>query len=493
MVGPLIRRTVIESDQNKLDPTENPIDFQKLLENQQSGINWVKRFEGGLRFFLPNCFKREKTGEIVCISEILPPFEESHLANKLVDKNVKRTAVKTLELYKSVLNQPLQLKHPDIHSHHFFKQNIDSLESLLPIIPYLETNSYDLNSLSGKQWKALDVVHFELTQNKLLLAAQLLNSTSVNEVRELLAKHFNVDFSKALVSEILAKNLAYTLDQGGKILSIPIKQQNGFYLMIEYTVREFTVGDNLPVYILEADQKEVVAPPFMVIRGTETTFNRKGSIESLQMDLLDAEGIAVEPLYKSLALDKNEKSIHYFFDKWEKEGKKPIITGHSLGGFLSLWIGVHFLSKIDGVFTFNSPGVSNSLVQIYREQCKKSDTPNPQDKIVNFVREGDPVSGLESHFIGQSIETWPSNSTNDKGIQEIHSEYILLGAFNAQKIDCEKEQENTHRRRLNMVRQLASYCLKNSDIFKTTPDWWTQKSEYLVKYQTALREHLGFN
>lgn len=420
---------------------------------------------------------REKTGPIVtsCQNGVHPESFYRDLFSQGV-------------INQAVINQAIRLL-PDFEKTNQYTAFIT--KATKPELSRLELDEQD--------WQVLDEVNYQLTQERLSSLSAMLKGKNFDTLHHEMDTTLGVDYEEALIAEVLARSLAYTLGLNGKKITIPTKLDDGTFKDIEYTIREYQLGDHLPCYILES--RDPSARPWIVARGTETAIGRniygkeyrQGSLESLYADMLDREGVASAAVIKAIVNEsKNQESLAQIFTKWQNEGKKVNLAGHSLGGYLIHDIAARFYTDVHAAYGFNAPSVGRDVANIYnhaeekeakelgisREQLRK--------KIVNFVCDGDVVSASGKVLIGNHIALTTAHGEYNSDPTHQHSRYALLGNFKAQNIDTKKESGKWARYLVDKTRYIAGKVLRSvlsccsSD---TLPDWWVHKDHYAHLYK----------
>ncbi|MBS0635611.1 MAG: DUF2974 domain-containing protein [Verrucomicrobia bacterium] len=303
-------------------------------------------------------------------------------------------------------------------------------------------------------WKELDTVNFALTQEHLETLCNLFNSPYHEETVQAFKEHGN--WNEALVAETLAKALAYTEDLGDKSIKLPVLSANNRYELKEFTIKSWSLGDNLPCYVLSRENEQ----SWIIPRGTEIATKkterrelRQGAMESILADC-DPKGIAYTVLEKA---QKGRVLEELFYDA----GDNAIIAGHSLGGLLANELAARFPDKIAHAYGFSAPGISK---ETYQSLTDKLDT-----KVTNFQTEGDLVPSAGRYCIGKNF------AVSSEAPDAIHAH--LQHNLNRQStrltvVDNEKENEKLMRRVSEATRKtVGGAILKISTLFKKAPIW----------------------
>lgn len=192
------------------------------------------------------------------------------------------------------------------------------------------------DDFNSEDLKVLDEINFELIQENMEDLTALFNTELYNNFSDDFHKRTVGDFKEALVSEVLAKGLAYTAGCSGKELKVPVKI-DGKYELKTFSLERANVGKEMPAYILCPEDLNV--EPWIVFRGTEVLLGqtesgsnlREGSLESVLSDL-DKDGVGYTAFQESLdptkpgSLGDHLEGLRRAFPRGYK------VTGHSLGG-----------------------------------------------------------------------------------------------------------------------------------------------------------------
>ena len=131
--------------------------------------------------------------------------------------------------------------------------------------------------------------------------------------------------------------------------------------------------------------------PVLVIRGTESN-----TFEDIFTDL-DPDVIG-EDQFKSDAANEAKE--------WLRQQNNPDIIGHSLGGALAQMFVAELTSegtKINNLFTFNSPGISKDYVDLSDPNNDIYD-PNNIENVHHYIVSGDPVTLGGDEFLDDNDE-----------------------------------------------------------------------------------------
>jgi predicted alpha/beta hydrolase family esterase len=144
---------------------------------------------------------------------------------------------------------------------------------------------------------------------------------------------------------------------------------------------------------------ELDQPPILAFPGT--SFEVDGGLKGATI-LADLDPLG--PGY-SLVRD-SESSIRAWL---ESAGGQAVMVGHSLGGALATQAAVRCPGLVSRVVTFNSPMVSRSIAQTYRDT-------NEADRasVYNYFLKGDMVAKLGPEDIGHSFEVQSTGRHNAK-------------------------------------------------------------------------------
>jgi hypothetical protein len=336
-----------------------------------------------------------------------------------------------------------------------------------------------------EDWKILDRINVELIREHFKHLNDLFNSSYYDSIQEEMKKNFQVDYKESLVSETLAKSLAYIPDLDGKTLDLPVKDQEGRFHLVQYQIKLYELGDALPCYILEADQ----ASPWLVIRGTEPYLKtengtplRPAAAESILADVIDSSGIAEAAVIKSMVHHRvkdncQQENLTDFFYKCKQKKILVNLTGHSLGGYFANDITIRFHRQIKTAYGFSAPGVNQSLSRQWKRLLETKQV--TQEKIVNFDIEGDLVPGVGEELVGKRIAL----TSHEQQVDPIHAHlrHNLNRDFTAQAVDIELEKNKFSRKVVHLLRGGMGKGLKNIfSSFKkeSLPDWWVHRQFY---------------
>jgi hypothetical protein len=391
------------------------------------------------------------------------------------------------------------------------------IQKLANLLQKNQTPKATRKDFNQEDWETLDIVDYELAREHFAHLVDIFNSTWYKSLcfQQEMQNHFGVDHNEAIVAESLALSLAYMEKVNGKKIDLPVKEAGKeSYRKVEYTIKETRLGDNLPCYLLESDDRD--AHPWMLIRGTqyytgvtpEGKEYRTGSLESILADAIDPKGIARGVITKSIVhrpvVEENghyvqKESLTDVFDRWRREGKKAILTGHSLGGYLVNNFAVRFYPCLEKAYAFSSAGVSRELYKKWNKILQREAALNNssisilQRKIVNFDYEGDLVPALGDRLIGLhlAVGRLPTPEKKEGGLYQTHVRGHLNHDFVIQQVDVHAENGKFVRLFFEMIRTIAGRCFRfflNLFSQKHIPDWWKNRKVYReqVKFQKMI-------
>lgn len=347
-------------------------------------------------------------------------------------------------------------------------------------------------------WKVMDTVNFELATEYFSGLVGLFNSPWMihSGLQVKVMERFNIDYNESVVAESLSLALAYIENIDGKKISLPLfDYETRQYRPVEYQIKKTTIGDNLPCYVLEAEDPSVT--PWFIIRGTQSFTNiskngnecRTGSLESMLADSLDPECISRNVLNKSLVKRPivfengryvQKESLSDIFMKWKGEGKQVKLAGHSLGGTLVNALSVEFFDQIEKAYAFSAPGVSYETAERWHEVVKENEDQAAQ-KLINYDYEGDivPAGGkvlVGSHFAVESLHEWVP-----EGLHDSHVRSRLNRDFKIYQVDVKAENKKFARGFCEKLRIITGLCFRVllwCFDRKFLPDWWRNRKIY---------------
>ncbi|MCB1071785.1 MAG: hypothetical protein KDK96_01650 [Chlamydiia bacterium] len=216
------------------------------------------------------------------------------------------------------------------------------------------------------------------------------------------------DYIESLVAQTLSQILAYSEHLEGQTICIPRSHEQKV-IYTNYTIRMQKLGNNgdLPLMILAPSSEDPAAQPWVICRGTSPYFGLKsGASSSILADVSQPEGLD-EAVITS---PKSQMILDKVFQEFNEKGLKPVICGHSLGGFMISLMMIHHHDKIERGYGFGSPGVSRKAKEKFYEQ-QISD-----DRLIFFANSGDFVPVAGEALIGKIFEIETSDSMIRKHI-----------------------------------------------------------------------------
>ena len=214
--------------------------------------------------------------------------------------------------------------------------------------------------------------------------------------QEVFKKYIGVDYIESLVAQTLSQVLAYSENLDGQTLCIPRSQEQ----KIIYTnciIRTQKLGSNgdLPIMLLEPPSEDPTASPWVICRGTSPYFGLKSGVaSSVLADISKSDGLdeaVITSPYSQQILGK-------LFQEFREKGQKPIICGHSLGGFMISLIMIYYDDDIERGYGFGSPGVSREAKEKFYTQGISD------DRLIFFANSGDFVPVAGEALIGTIFE-----------------------------------------------------------------------------------------
>lgn len=244
----------------------------------------------------------------------------------------------------------------------------------------------------------------------------------IQEVFNALVKEKNRDWVELVVQEILSKAVAYRTLQKGMKITLPVFISRKIK-KVEFVVDEvLDLWQGMPAFGLLPVKKDV--HPILLFRGTDFSFVSKSSWASILSDF-DLAGAGLTTFKGS------EKKIQMWLDKASSFGKKSHVMGFSLGGILAIYTAVFQPELVDSCIAFNSPGVSKSVFQTWKE-LKSSPS------IYIYATQGDLISRF-SKMVGKAFEISDKTSM---GPIKAHTQIMLAESpISIFPIDIEKENK----------------------------------------------------
>lgn len=319
-------------------------------------------------------------------------------------------------------------------------------------------------------WRKFEAININLIKKYVKSLNVLFGTTYLDKIQKNIRDKFGVDYKESLIAQLLSLSLAYNAPQDGDIIPLPTKRPDGSYSLCNYEVSTLILGDNIPYYVLMPQEDAV--EPWIVFRGTVayTKTDAKGELkqgarESINADLAHRDGVGYGLIDKALK-DKSVNSLTAKLREIESRGVKCKVTGHSLGGVLSKDFGVKAARYVDQVYTFGAPWVSKETHTLWSKALKQG---TKQQKIVNWIIDGDPVGCVGSYPVGTYIVTNPVGAriagdrynAHEPAPLELstsfwHQQNILSGwNFDAQLMDVENEGQKYLRAITEKVRYFA--------------------------------------
>lgn len=363
----------------------------------------------------------------------------------------------------------------------------EKYQSILELLEKNKNPKLSRKHITQKDWKILDLIDFEVAKDYFSSLVDIFNTDWFKNLgfsREM-TNRFKIDYQEAVIAESMSMSLAYIEGLGGKTLFLPcFDEQTGLYYSASYTIKEFALGDALPCYIFESEDKR--ASPWFVIRGTQIYKDRTASMESILADAIDHKGITTNIINKSLIFRPlvkkdnamlQKESLSDIFENWQRSNKKVIMTGHSLGGTLANALGVEFAKCLKAVYAFGAMGVARKTGKRFEQLGEKY-----KEKIINFDFEGDFVPSGGHCLIGRHLSIKAVRGAERPfGFYETHVRSHLNRDFQVQQVDVDKENKKISRSFCEKLRVITGRCLRILlYVFgrKYLPDWWKKRKVY---------------
>jgi hypothetical protein len=259
-----------------------------------------------------------------------------------------------------------------------------------------------------------------------------------------------------MTAEVLSKVLAYrNLKENERLwIPTPIPSQNSSSYEIQYV--EYTVDtvfnlwhSHIAFGLLPVQHSAGL--PILLFRGTDFSLLSESGRASILCDL-DPDGPGRRLFYNS----------RYEIRRWLMQnhhlGKKTRVMGHSLGGVLATYTSIYehaFLSNDPHLpsYAFNSPGVSEDLVEEWNDLSKKE-----KPSFMNLIARGDIVSKF-----GSLLENTYEMFTNKPLSPMIAHEQLIFSQpiCYLVPIDQEKENHSKSRRYYSKIQKQSTsfaYC-----------------------------------
>jgi len=298
----------------------------------------------------------------------------------------------------------------------FRKQETDSgvtLEAIEPLAQFKETCILPLtwsNHLKGSdetQWLTCLKAYDKEILGRINTFFKQFDRIPFKQ-QEAFKKYTGNDYIESLVAQTLSQVLAYSEHLEGQTICIP-RQQNQKVIYTDYTIRMQKLGNNgdLPLMILDPGSKDPAAQPWVICRGTSPYFGLKSGVaSSILADVSKAEGLD-EAVITS---QKSQQILEKLFQDFKNKGQKPVVCGHSLGGFMISLMMIYHHDKIERGYGFGSPGVSQGA----KEKFIASGIAD--ERLAFFVNSGDFVPVAGEALIGTLFEVETAESIIRKHI-----------------------------------------------------------------------------
>lgn len=221
----------------------------------------------------------------------------------------------------------------------------------------------------------------------------------------------NLDISKLLPLEIIAKKLAYLNPLPGERFQIPYEGR-----FVEYEVQPVHVWMHMTALGFKPVDPNEKAPPILAFSGTRLSLANPGSLDTLAADA-DPRGVGY------IAFQFGRSSLREWL---ENAGGNAIVTGHSLGGALSRYTAIEFPDLVQGAYTFSAPGIYSKYKNKWKE-LKKSGRKIPVIYNFNHSEDRIPLFGQSNMGKNYQIICSVEKTVNQKlGMQRsIHSKMLF--------------------------------------------------------------------
>lgn len=488
-------------------------DSTDLPKSSTSSAVWsyltlgIPRLIESLSLFFDGIVHREKRGEPLSIrftTGHLNAFDEQQLQKfhnyqeKEESNFLKNTELKKAQQLMEALAEVSKQARLE-GNETLFVETDKKLKLFQGLIEKNSNTKLKNRQLDEHEWPLLDEVKFELTKEHFEDLVLQFNSEWFRSylISERMERFGGLDYCEAVIAEILGVSLSYIEGLDGKSIKLPfLDTRTGLFKLVTYTINKTVLGDNLPCYTLECELSE--AHPWFVFRGTQryTTLNsqgkelREGSFESILADVIDYKCVSRRLINKSLVHRpivkegehyKQMESLGDIFCRWRREGKKVLLTGHSLGGTIVNALTVEFFDDVKRGYSFSGTGVSSKIAWLWNSKGVLA-----KKKLINFNNEGDMIPSGGAALIGQHFAIKPLWVAK-KGIYHAHNRRNLNKDFEIQKVNIKKENGKFARAFCERIRIIIGAIFRFFlSLFNPSylPDWW--KNRFVYKKQANL-------
>jgi len=195
--------------------------------------------------------------------------------------------------------------------------------------------------------------------------------------------HADID-DRDILYEWLAHRYAYDSTRAGLNSALT---QNGY----SSKKLDFDDGSGASFVVVMPEDKDGDLPPLFVFRGTQLS-----DLRDLHTDLEFQIGQAHFDSVRSLGLEEMLKGAAF-----DCCGRRPHVTGHSLGGALAQLAAAHWPELIDEVVTFQAPGLSRANVRLAEERKR---TLHRSPPVRHYIADIDLVHRAgQRHLDGETI------------------------------------------------------------------------------------------
>jgi hypothetical protein len=194
------------------------------------------------------------------------------------------------------------------------------------------------------------------------------------------------------------------------------------------------------------------APKWVICRGTSPyIFLKPGANNSIKADISKEEGLDEEVINSGVS----KTILDEVFARTDGERQKPIVCGHSLGGFMTTLITLEYHDCISRSYGFGATGVSEEVKTRY-DQFKEE-----PELLKTFNRSGDFVPVANSNLIGDVYDVSHAGiSGKDSSIITRHVDMFMnRNGFCIKRVNKEAEENNYGARQFaNIIRKTAGKC-----------------------------------
>lgn len=357
-----------------------------------------------------------------------------------------------------------------------------------------EDPKFHRGKFDGHDTICLEKANFELAKEYLVDLAEFYNTKHFDRVNKSIMDYCGLNFYEAVIAEVLARTIAYNTHLDGQTLPLPVLRDDGTYGIAKFKIKLYCLGDELPAYILECEEKDEHGKdkynPWFVVRGTETSSVKTkdgkkikmGGWESFLADTIPPDGVGDGVVDKCLRHHKtftlNGKKIVQPSLSKVFANRKFKLAGHSLGGNLVNQIGAHLYDNVEKVYGFCGPGVTKRIYEIWESKSKPGD-----DKLFNIAPKGDLVPAAGEKLIGKHLALKHLTKPKEADFVHVHVLMCLTQPFTLQLVDNRLEEKQIGRVAMETVRRSIGYVVRKTmeKVLRWEfPDWYTNRDIFMI-------------